>query len=221
VDGVVLINQSTVTTAGGFPYRITQPGSYKLSGNLTVPDANTTAILITADNVTIDLNGFGILGPGVCTNTNDPLSFVVSACNPLVTGNGVEAQSNLTLSSPSNIRVVNGSVRGMGRAIVLTGMGSYVEKVLAHSNREGIVVSYGVVTGSTASRNLFDGFGGNSTTFSGNNAVGNGRSGFFINCPGTVVIGNSGLQNGFPNDTNILTLGSLVGCGISGNSFLP
>ena len=27
VDGVVLINQSTVTAAGGFPYVISQPGS--------------------------------------------------------------------------------------------------------------------------------------------------------------------------------------------------
>jgi hypothetical protein len=37
VDGVTLINQSTVIAAGGFPYTISRPGSYKLSGNLTVP----------------------------------------------------------------------------------------------------------------------------------------------------------------------------------------
>ena len=36
VDGQVLINQSTVMAAGGFPYRITQPGSYKLAGNLSM-----------------------------------------------------------------------------------------------------------------------------------------------------------------------------------------
>ena len=29
IDGVVLINQSTVTAAGGFPYMITKTGSYK------------------------------------------------------------------------------------------------------------------------------------------------------------------------------------------------
>jgi hypothetical protein len=60
VDGVVLINQSTVTSAGGFPYTISQPGSYKLSGNLSVP-ANIDGILITASNVTLDLNGFSIV----------------------------------------------------------------------------------------------------------------------------------------------------------------
>jgi hypothetical protein len=54
VDGVVLINQATVASAGGLPFQITQPGSYRLSGDLTVPDGNTTAIKITADHVTVD-----------------------------------------------------------------------------------------------------------------------------------------------------------------------
>ncbi len=61
VDGVVLINQSTVIAAGGFPYLISQPGSYKLSGNLTVPDL-VDGIRISASNVTLDLNGFKITG---------------------------------------------------------------------------------------------------------------------------------------------------------------
>jgi len=63
VDGVVLINQSTVTAAGGFPYTISQPGSYKLSGNLTVP-AGVNGIQIAASNVVLDLNGFSITGSG-------------------------------------------------------------------------------------------------------------------------------------------------------------
>ena len=56
VDGTVLINQSTVM-GGGFPYHITQPGSYRLSGNLVVP-ALTNGIVIAASHVTLDLNGF-------------------------------------------------------------------------------------------------------------------------------------------------------------------
>src|ERR1700704_150875 len=73
VDGVVLIDQNralagnvTPGDAPGFPVTISQPGSYRLSGNLTVPDINTTAIEITAENVTLDLNGFSIVGPFVC-----------------------------------------------------------------------------------------------------------------------------------------------------------
>jgi hypothetical protein len=71
IDGQVLINQSTVMASGGFPYRITQPGSYKLSGNLTLNTSQTAnysgpgapadvAILIDANNISLDLNGFSI-----------------------------------------------------------------------------------------------------------------------------------------------------------------
>ena len=53
------------------PLTITQPGSYYLAENLDLtglPDpANTTAIEITVDNVTVDLNGFAITGPTVCS----------------------------------------------------------------------------------------------------------------------------------------------------------
>src|SRR5258707_1116396 len=86
VDGQVLINQSTVNAAGGFPYTITQPGSYKLSGNLTVPNGNTTAIVIASDHVTLDLNGFSILGPVDCSG-----GF---PCSGVGTGYGVSAGSD-------------------------------------------------------------------------------------------------------------------------------
>jgi len=59
VDGVTLINQSTVNAAGGFPYRIMQSGSYKLSGPLS-PLVNQSAIVISANNVVLDLNGFSV-----------------------------------------------------------------------------------------------------------------------------------------------------------------
>lgn len=56
-------NDGTRAT-NGFPYMITQPGSYQLSGNITVP-ANVNGIVIASSNVTLDLNGFTItcLGP--------------------------------------------------------------------------------------------------------------------------------------------------------------
>jgi hypothetical protein len=67
VDGVVLIDQAralagsiTPGDAPGFPVTISQPGSYRLSGNLRVPSA--IGIEITADDVSIDLNGFAIFG---------------------------------------------------------------------------------------------------------------------------------------------------------------
>jgi hypothetical protein len=72
VNGAVLIDQPhalagniTPGDAPGFPVTISEPGNYRLTGNLTVPDANTTAIDIKADDVTLDLKGFGIIGPVV------------------------------------------------------------------------------------------------------------------------------------------------------------
>jgi hypothetical protein len=56
--GVTVLKQPTT-----FPIVITQPGSYRVKSNIVVPDANTTAINIESRDVTIDLNGFAILGP--------------------------------------------------------------------------------------------------------------------------------------------------------------
>src|ERR1700729_54043 len=76
VDGVVLIDQNhalagnvTPGDAPGFPITISQPGSYKLAGNLTIGDKDTGAIEITANDVTIDLGGFSITGPITCAYT--------------------------------------------------------------------------------------------------------------------------------------------------------
>ena len=103
VDGTVLINQSTVTnglpncpTSGRFPISICQSGGYRLSGNLTVPDANTTAISIVADNVTLDLNGFAILGPATCIPNTFPKQC--STTSTTGTGNGITSFNSNTRS---------------------------------------------------------------------------------------------------------------------------
>src|ERR1700686_3824069 len=116
VDGVVLINQSSALAgnvtpgdAPGFPVTISVSGSYKLTGNLTVPDANTTGIQITADFVSIDLNGFSIIGPVVCSGGSP-----VNSCNPSGSAPGIS-------SSNAGISVSNGIVRGVGAGISLSG----------------------------------------------------------------------------------------------------
>ena len=80
VDGQIAITQARAMAGGvtpgdapGFPVSINLPGSYVLSSGLTVPDANTTAIEINADHVTVDLNGFAILGPTDCSGGTDPV----------------------------------------------------------------------------------------------------------------------------------------------------
>jgi hypothetical protein len=146
VDGVVEINQARAIAGGltpgdaaKFPVTIDRSGSYRLTSNLDLTDANarpngvaaenTTAILVTAANVTIDLNGFSILGATVCSGQP------VNNCAPSGSGKGIDG------SAQSGITVVNGTVRGMGSDGVALGMSAMVERVRAISNgKNGIEV---------------------------------------------------------------------------------
>jgi hypothetical protein len=232
VDGVVLINQSTITTGlpgcptgGHFPIIICQSGSYRLSGNLTLPDANTDGIDITVDNVTIDLNGFSILGPVVCSGSP------VTSCSPVGFGNGI--------SSPnSNLVVINGQIRGVGLFgialgssdktrlqninatsnggdAITTGSNSLVSSCTAISNGGDGITAFGVqsmITGNIANFNGENGIRANqNAVISGNSVVSNGFRGLNLTCPSLV----SGNLASF-NTGNISTLGS--GCVLVNNA---
>lgn len=126
VDGVLEIHQACVAGGcfpgddPGFPVEITEPGSYRLTGNLQVPDEDTTGIEITVESVTIDLNGFTIRGITECGT---------SSCSPVgdpATGEGVKGDDFVT--------VRNGFVESMGAFGILLGQYSVVEDVTARSN---------------------------------------------------------------------------------------
>jgi hypothetical protein len=191
--GVIHIDQRHAMTGNvtpgdqpGFPITISQPGSYRLSGNLTVPDLDTTAIQITSDGVTLDLNGFSIIGPGVCTT--DP----TKCPSP---GKGVGVQSGGDEGArPRGVRITNGTVRGMGLiGIWLTGDGSVVEKVTADSNAGGGLSVAGSVIGSAAIQNGSLGIIGN--TVRDSSAVQNFGDGILLQ-PGGVATGNVSSTNG-------------------------
>ena len=189
VDGVVLINQSSVVTSGGFPYVISSPGTYRLSGNLTVPDANTTAIMVNSSNVTIDMNGYSILGPTVCSGTG----FAVSTCAPAGNGDGIG-----TSLTAAMVNVSNGNVKGMGRfGINLDGCQQCsVEKVNASNNGSiGILIGRGRLSDNTAFFNGVRGIQNAAGPLLNNYAAGNGQIGIIANCPGS-VIGNVAEFNG-------------------------
>ena len=70
-DGRIEINQVSITEAGGFPFTIDKAGSYVLTSDLVVP-ASTDGLIIDANGVNIDLNGFSISGPATCSPGNCP-----------------------------------------------------------------------------------------------------------------------------------------------------
>ncbi|HKD55282.1 MAG TPA: hypothetical protein VKB72_13785 [Steroidobacteraceae bacterium] len=168
---------------------IDQPGSYIVVTNLK---ATGDCLVITADNVTVDLNGFTLTGNGSGTGIKGP---------PQPLQGGVAAFSTT---------VRNGQITHFARATDLTGtLGATVEGVHAVSNGDGIVLAVGTVKGCFALFNtgkgisLFDGL------VSGNIVVGNG-TGVTVT-EAAVVTGNE--VSG--NTTGIDAIG--LGSGLSHN----
>lgn len=138
VDGVVEINQTTASegdaTIGddtpGLPVIIAVPGSYRLTGDLTTADVNTDLVVITADNVTLDLNGFALRGPTTCTGSPQV------TCSPSGLGRGVYSTGGRTT-------ILNGSVVGMPHHGLCV-LQSRIERVRAeHNGDDGINTATG------------------------------------------------------------------------------
>ena len=66
------------------PYTISVPGNYTLAAKLTYTADLVDAITISASNVTLDMNGFGITGPGIATSDYSGIT---------INGNGVEVRN--------------------------------------------------------------------------------------------------------------------------------
>jgi len=146
VDGVVLINQATVVASGGFPYQITQPGSYRLSSDLVV-SGSTNAINITTSNVTLDLNGFTITGPGAYSGVYG------------ISDNG---------TSPVAIAIRNGSLSGWTFAVNLSTCNyCSVQQLSVHGGGSGIYAG----TGALISGNILTGGNGGTAISTGPDAL--------------------------------------------------
>src|SRR6202030_3369869 len=85
---ISLLAQDPRTQISSLPYKITAQGCYYLTANLTA-SGSTSGITISANNVTLDLNGFALVGGG----------------SGNVTGINVPA-------AQQNILIRNGTVRG-------------------------------------------------------------------------------------------------------------
>ena len=182
VDGVLEINQACAVNTGcfagdtaGFPVRILNGGSYRLTSDLVVPEA-TGGIAITNVSVpvvtyTIDLNGFSIIGPAVCNGI--PVTSCTSGTAPGISSGYV--------TTPPRVSVSNGSVRGFtSGGVALFGDYSTVRNVFASGNGGiGIAVeSHSKVIDSVAALNGSIGIWvGKASSVAGSSAYGNGSHG--------------------------------------------
>ena len=198
-DETVLINQTSVQDAGGFPLKITAPGSYKLIGNLVVP-ANTSGILVQSNDVTLDLNGFSITGGIVCDNGGNNCTAL-----PARDTSGVEAVLGVVNGEPANIfgvTIKNGHVRGFTNGILT--FGGIVEEITAQSNLTGIFAFDAVVRKNDASRNHVDGIACNQCVVTENVAALNLSNQFHLVFGGVfasnTAVARTGLGANISND---------------------
>lgn len=110
----------------GFPVEIGQPGSYVLTSALSVLASGTSAIVVSADDVSLDLNGFTVSGPGTGGSANGIAADFI----------GNEA---------IRIRVLDGQVRGFGGYGVQLWNDGHVERVSISENGSGAFLAEGSI----------------------------------------------------------------------------
>jgi hypothetical protein len=92
----LVAGQSGVAIDGNGTITISQPGSYYLTKNMTIATANANGIVISSNDVTLDINGFAL----ICTS--------------------VDGGSAIVINNFSNIRILNGLIRGATTVSVTT-----------------------------------------------------------------------------------------------------
>ena len=207
-DGVLEINHTCALQTGCFDgdspgYPVTIDGgagrSYRLTSDLPVPGANFTGILLSGNDISVDLGGFSVFRSACSAATTD--------CTPSSgTGSAIDRAS----SGNRGLSVRNGSVMGMGLFGVRLGEQAEVRDVRARWNRlDGINVSVGgLVADSTSFQNGRDGIAvGSGGAARGNTAYDNDEEGFDVGL-GVTVSDNTAYENG--DDGIVATGGSTI-----------
>jgi hypothetical protein len=181
------------TPISSIPITISQPGSYFLTGNLTLPAANSGAngITITTDNVTIDLSGFTLDGAGI--------------------GN-----KGITTASikPNGVQIRNGNVQNwLQVGVNVAGCTSTrLENLRVQKNQNGIYVAYGEVSHCNAFKNTNTGILAEYSNLTDCGAEAN---------PVGIFLQSSTLRSSFVGDSSNLGIQALEstveGCTLDGN----
>jgi len=107
VDCVIEINHVAALAGGitpgdtaGYPVTIDTHGSYRLTGDLLPATSGVRGIEVLSGPVTIDLNGFAIIGPGICVGINP-------SCSGTLLTVGIEVIAN------QSVRIQNGTLTGL------------------------------------------------------------------------------------------------------------
>lgn len=199
VEPRIALGPATTPGDGSHVYRITQPGSYYLTGNISVP-TGLNGIRVEADGVTLDLNGFSVQGvagslTGIACGARERIHVRHGFLRGLTAGiDGLQARS-LSVESVraegcgfvgirvgENSRVEDCQANGNSGTGILTYGAGVVRECEAAGNTDGFEIGgQGVVERCVANDNTRDGFtSSDGVRFSGCVATSNGRDGISL-----------------------------------------
>jgi parallel beta-helix repeat protein len=199
------------------PYTISAPGAYYLLTNVVSSGGNSKGVIISSGNVTVDLNGFAMIGTA---SSGEAVYFTggftnVTVRNGIITGWGAGGVS-ANAGSPRNVVLERLMISGnagfgvllQGSSVVRdcvsqnngTGIASYgglISSCIARDNSFGII-AYGnclvrdceVSSNSSAGIALFD-----TGTVSGCTVMNNPAAGIMVQANGCQIIGNTLYSN--------------------------
>ncbi|MCP5488613.1 MAG: right-handed parallel beta-helix repeat-containing protein [Verrucomicrobia bacterium] len=165
------------------PEALDWPCSATFAGTLSVDSPGTTGILVNADQVTIDLAGHSLVGPGQNVNNRSIGIYQLSDRRGLTVKNG-------TIVGWRGFQ--DYGIRALGEGVLfenLIAVSNYwgflggdrvVDCVAAYNINTGMIVSEGTVEGCSAVHNGFDGIAGSYGLVRGCNAIGNGHDGISL-----------------------------------------
>ena len=194
---------------GANRFIISAPGSYYLTGNLTGV-TNKNGIAINADNVTVDLNGFALMGvTGSLSGIYVPAAHrnlrVHNGSAQNWGGNGIDCYQ-ASNSQFDHLRVSQNAVTGL-----VCGNGNVLNTCSAETNAYGIDAGDQItLTGCTAVNNGHNGLiAGFDSTMTACTATGNGGYGLFA-YGSTTITACTANKNGY---AGITTTGGTINAG--------
>ncbi len=146
---VVAVGGGVGTKITSLPYIINSPGFYYLSGNLTY-SGSSTAITISANDVTLDLMGFSLTKSGAATT----YGIYSGGTNVEIRNGTVRGFYDGIILNGGQSRIIN--IRAVGNAshgFVVEGSGNQVRGCTTCNTTRGIYMAGGTITSCTASDN--------------------------------------------------------------------
>jgi parallel beta-helix repeat protein len=193
------------------PFVISTSGSYYLTGNRS---ASGNGIEVNANNVTIDLMGHSLIGPGSGVNHGIYMNgrTNVEICNGTVRDFGNDGIYEQNYAGRGHRLICVRAVSNGDRGINLLSTGNLVKDCTSASNADiGMYVYYGsTIISNTAYDNQSYGITAGGTIVS-NTAYDNQIDGIYARS-GSTVTGNTARENGNHG------IGADYGCAVSGNT---